>query len=50
MWSMAVETGPLTLVYPKWIPGEHSPTGPISGRPDLLAKKKSASVPSPKNY
>ncbi|MDI1483554.1 hypothetical protein [Polyangium sp. y55x31] len=21
--------GPLTLVYPKWIPGEHSPTGPI---------------------
>ena len=22
--------GPLTLVYPKWIPGEHGPTGPIS--------------------
>src|ERR1700716_1123151 len=21
--------GPLTLVYPKWIPGEHSPNGPI---------------------
>ncbi len=21
--------GPLTLVYPKWIPGEHGPTGPI---------------------
>jgi predicted metalloprotease with PDZ domain len=21
--------GPLTLVYPKWIPGEHSPVGPI---------------------
>src|SRR5579863_9977615 len=21
--------GPLTLVYPKWIPGDHSPTGPI---------------------
>lgn len=24
-----VEPGPLTLVYPKWIPGEHGPTGPI---------------------
>ena len=23
--------GPLTLVYPKWIPGEHSPSGPING-------------------
>jgi len=24
-----VAAGPLTLVYPKWIPGEHSPVGPI---------------------
>ena len=23
--------GALTLYYPKWIPGEHSPTGPING-------------------
>lgn len=22
--------GPLTLAYPKWIPGEHGPTGPIA--------------------
>lgn len=22
--------GPLTLLYPKWIPGEHAPSGPIS--------------------
>ncbi len=22
--------GPMTLVYPKWIPGEHGPTGPIT--------------------
>ena len=27
--TMAVTPGPLTLVYPKWIPGEHGPTGPI---------------------
>ena len=24
-----VNAGPLTLYYPKWIPGEHGPTGPI---------------------
>ena len=24
------KSGPLTLVYPKWIPGEHGPTGPIT--------------------
>ena len=24
-----VKGGPLTLVYPEWIPGEHGPTGPI---------------------
>src|SRR5439155_12544927 len=22
--------GPMTLFYPKWIPGEHAPTGPIT--------------------
>src|ERR1700694_5001546 len=21
--------GPMTFVYPKWIPGEHTPTGPL---------------------
>src|SRR5262249_1829257 len=27
--SMPAKPGPLTLLYPKWIPGEHGPTGPI---------------------
>jgi predicted metalloprotease with PDZ domain len=27
--SIPVVPGPLTLYYPKWIPGEHAPTGPI---------------------
>lgn len=27
--TIPVTPGPLTLVYPKWLPGEHSPTGPI---------------------
>lgn len=26
---MPVRPGPLTLYYPKWIPGDHSPDGPI---------------------
>jgi predicted metalloprotease with PDZ domain len=27
--SLPVQPGPMALVYPKWIPGEHGPTGPI---------------------
>jgi len=27
---MPVKPGPLTLLYPEWIPGEHGPTGPIT--------------------
>ena len=27
--SLPVKPGPLTLVYPKWIPGDHSPVGPV---------------------
>ena len=30
--SIPVTPGPLTLYYPKWIPGEHAPTGPIDRR------------------
>jgi predicted metalloprotease with PDZ domain len=34
-----VKPGPLDLLYPKWIPGEHGPTGPIE---DLAGLKVSA--------
>ena len=27
--SIPVRPGPFTVVYPKWIPGEHGPTGPL---------------------
>src|SRR5260370_31336729 len=27
--TLAVHEGPLTLVFPKWNPGEHGPTGPL---------------------
>ena len=29
--TFAVTAGPLALLYPKWIPGEHGPTGPLLG-------------------
>src|SRR5471030_1219984 len=28
--------GPMTLLYPKWLPGNHSPTGPIDGLAGLI--------------
>ena len=28
--TIPVKAGSLLLFYPKWIPGEHSPTGPIN--------------------
>ncbi|MBV9724018.1 MAG: PDZ domain-containing protein, partial [Gammaproteobacteria bacterium] len=28
--TLPVSTGPLTLVYPKWLPGRHGPAGPIT--------------------
>jgi predicted metalloprotease with PDZ domain len=28
--KMPAQPGPLTLLYPKWIPGEHMPVGPIT--------------------
>ena len=27
--TIPVTPGPVTIVYPKWIPGNHRPTGPI---------------------
>jgi predicted metalloprotease with PDZ domain len=27
--TVTARPGPLTLVYPEWIPGEHGPTGPV---------------------
>jgi predicted metalloprotease with PDZ domain len=34
--SIPATPGPLTLVYPKWIPGEHGPTGPIDNMAGLF--------------
>jgi predicted metalloprotease with PDZ domain len=37
--TIPAKPGPLTLLYPKWIPGEHGPTGPIT---DLAGLKITA--------
>lgn len=34
--AFPVAAGPFTLVYPKWIPGEHAPTGPIVNLTGLI--------------
>jgi len=33
--TMRVKAGPLTLFYPKWIPGEHTPTGTLNDMVNL---------------
>jgi hypothetical protein len=36
--SLAVKGGPVTLVFAKWIPGEHMPSGPIDTIVGLVFK------------
>jgi predicted metalloprotease with PDZ domain len=43
--TLAVAPGALTLVYPKWIPGEHGPTGPIGSLVGLRMTVKGRPVP-----
>jgi predicted metalloprotease with PDZ domain len=40
--TMPVTPGPLTLVYPKWIPGEHGPTGPIDNMTGFVVSARGA--------
>jgi predicted metalloprotease with PDZ domain len=37
--QIPAQAGPLTLLYPKWLPGEHGPNGPIT---DLVGIQMSA--------
>ena len=43
--TIPVKPGPLTLFYPKWIPGEHSPTGPINDLVGLKITANGKSIP-----
>lgn len=40
-----VQSGAVTLVYPKWIPGEHGPTGPITDFARLVVSGDGKTLP-----
>ncbi len=42
---MPVKPGPLTLYYPKWIPGEHAPDGPILNLTGLKFTANGQTIP-----
>ena len=39
--SIPVQPGPLTLIYPKWNPGEHGPAGPIDNLAGIVIRANS---------
>jgi predicted metalloprotease with PDZ domain len=43
--ELAVAPGPLTLVFPKWIPGEHGPSGPLNTLVGLTIRADGAPLP-----
>jgi predicted metalloprotease with PDZ domain len=43
--TIPVRPGPLTLFYPKWIPGEHTPTGTINDVAGLKLSADGKSIP-----
>jgi predicted metalloprotease with PDZ domain len=40
-----VAAGPLTLLYPQWLPGNHSPSGPIDKFAGLVVKANGQTLP-----
>lgn len=43
--SIPAKAGPLTLLYPEWLPGEHGPTGPIADLVGLALRAAGRPVP-----
>ncbi len=43
--TMLITSGEHTLVYPKWIPGEHGPTGPIDDLTGLVITANGQQIP-----
>ena len=43
--TMPATPGPMTLLYPQWIPGNHSPTGPIDKLAGLVIKANGQVLP-----
>jgi predicted metalloprotease with PDZ domain len=42
--TLAVQPGALTLVFPKWIPGEHEPSGPLDSIIGLVIRANGATL------
>jgi predicted metalloprotease with PDZ domain len=42
---MGVKPGPLTLYYPKWIPGAHNPSGPVGSVAGLKFMAEGKAIP-----
>jgi predicted metalloprotease with PDZ domain len=43
--QIPVAAGPLELEYPKWIPGDHRPTGPIDNLAGLFIRSNGKDIP-----
>ena len=43
--TIPAQAGPLTLYYPKWVPGEHGPTGPITDLAGLKIQAGRKTIP-----
>jgi predicted metalloprotease with PDZ domain len=43
--AIPVAAGPLTLLYPEWLPGEHGPTGPIADLAGLSFSAGGKAIP-----
>jgi len=43
--EIRVQSGPLALAYPRWIPGEHGPTGPIQNFAALRVRSGEVTLP-----
>src|SRR5579862_9808469 len=43
--TFPAKPGPLTLLYPEWIPGEHAPVGPIADLVGLTFEAGGQTIP-----
>jgi predicted metalloprotease with PDZ domain len=43
--TMPAKPGPMTLLYPQWIPGEHGPTGPILNMVGFVVSTGGKTIP-----
>jgi hypothetical protein len=41
---LPVRPGTLTLIYPKWLPGDHAPDGPVAGISGLKFSSKGQTI------